>query len=473
MSDGQGSASDTPPGWAAEQPPPHAAPGGPPGTSPWAAPGAAPSASEPAAPTHPPAGPGSPQAAPPPPGGPPHPGFPSPGPAPYGAPPGSVPYGSAPPPPPGSPPSPYGGHPPAPAPYGPAPGYGPQYGYRPPPAALRPGIIPLRPLGLGDILDGTIKLIRSNPKSVLGMSAVAAALGALPVAIGQAMFTDSFGQALTDPTAAGDPPVAGVLGSYVGTLISVIIQFLAVTVLTGLLTRILGRAVFGGRITTGEAWRLTRGRLPALFGLALLTGLILLAPLVVVVALLIAVDAGGGDPVAVLGLLLLALILYIPYALFINTRLALAPPAVVLEGRSVVASLRRSWNLVTGDFWRVLGILVLTALMVAMISGILSLPFTLAGYAIGAFGGGGNAGAFVLTAVLIAAGTTIGSMIAYPIQAGVNGLLYADRRMRSEAFDLVLQTAAIEHQRQGWVHSSADDLWHPANAAAPERPGAM
>lgn len=53
-------------------------------------------------------------------------------------------------------------------------------------------------------------------------------------------------------------------------------------------------------------------------------------------------------------------------------------------------------------------------------------------------------------------------MITYPFQAAVNGLLYADRRMRTEAFDLVLQTAAIEQRRQGWVHASADDLWDPA-----------
>ncbi|GAA3310379.1 hypothetical protein [Nonomuraea dietziae] len=56
----------------------------------------------------------------------------------------------------------------------PPPPYGQQgYGYMPPPA-LRPGIIPLRPLGLGDIYDGTIKLIRSNPKAVLGLSAIVA-----------------------------------------------------------------------------------------------------------------------------------------------------------------------------------------------------------------------------------------------------------------------------------------------------------
>ena len=56
---------------------------------------------------------------------------------------------------------------------------------------MRPGIIPLRPLGLGDILDGAIKLIRFNPKAVLGLSAIAAVLGAIPVAIGQAIVLGS------------------------------------------------------------------------------------------------------------------------------------------------------------------------------------------------------------------------------------------------------------------------------------------
>jgi hypothetical protein len=38
----------------------------------------------------------------------------------------------------------------------------------------------------------------------------------------------------------------------------------------------------------------------------------------------------------------------------------------------------------------------------------------------------------------------------------------------------VLQTAAIEQQRQGWVSDTADDLWHPSHAAGstgPHTPG--
>ncbi|NUT08923.1 MAG: hypothetical protein HOQ38_00490 [Nonomuraea sp.] len=424
MSDGHGRTPETPPGWSAEQPPPYSAPQ----ASPWTAPG-------------------SPQQAP------------------YGQP-----YGEAPPPPPYGPPgpqTPYSqpgpGHPQS------GPGYPPPgYGYMPPPA-LRPGIIPLRPLGLGDMLDGTIKLIRSNPKAVLGLSAVAALLSSVPLAVGQAFLFGSMGDVLADPEAAsaGLNGLYGVAAQYGGMLVSYAIQFVVVTVLTGVLTRILGRAVFGGNITAVEAWHLSKGRLPALFGVVGLMAAMMLAPLIALVLVMyaLAVNVSSSDGVGLmLGVMALFVILFIPYYLFITTRFAFAAPAVVLEGRGPFDAMRRSWHLVTGDFWRVLGILLLTSILVGVVSGVLAVPFTLGGTLIGMLGGG-SVGSSVIAAVLIAVGGTLSAMFSYPFQAGVSGLLYADRRMRGEAFDLVLQTAAIEQQRQGWVHASADELWHPSNSA--------
>jgi hypothetical protein len=335
--------------------------------------------------------------------------------------------------------------------------------------ALRPGIIPLRPLRLGDILDGTIKLIRSNPKAVLGLSAVAALLAAIPLAVGQAFVLNSLGGALTDPSSAAEAEaltgVYGVAAQYAGTLISYAIQFVAVTLLTGVLTRILGRAVFGGNISAGEAWQLTKRRIPALFGVVALMSVIMLVPVVVFVLLMVAITLyASASAGLVLGLSLLFIVVFVCYYLFFRTRFALASPAVVLEGKGPIEAMRRSWHLVTGDFWRVLGIMLLTSLLVSLVAGVLSVPFTIAGTLLGMLGTGTAANAIV-SAVLIAAGATVGAMITYPFEAGVAGLLYADRRMRSEAFDLVLQTAAIEQQRQGWVHASADELWHPSNSA--------
>ncbi|MGW5261095.1 glycerophosphoryl diester phosphodiesterase membrane domain-containing protein [Microbispora sp. NPDC004025] len=418
MTDGPGSTPDVPSGWAAEQPPPY---GGAAGS--WASPGA--------------------------PGGP------------------------ADPPPPVPPQQ--GAYPPAshaPAPYAPAPG-GP-YGYRPPDAP-RPGIIPLRPLALGDILDGTIKLIRSNPKATLGLSAIVAAITAIPTAIGQAFSAGSLGELMDDPYAADavSGPLAGGVSQLVGGIVGYAMTFVGTTILTGVLTRVLGRAVFGGRITVGEAWRLARSRVPALFGLVLLQALILLLPLLALVAVFVSLAAAGAfdgtvGTTAGVGVLvgLLFFLAYVPYLLFFYTRMSLAAPAVVLEGRGVTDAMSRSWRLVKGDSWRVLGILLLTSLLAAVISGVLAVPFTFGGTLVGILSGGTAAGT-VFAAILLTAGQVLASMITYPFSAGVAGLLYADRRMRAEAFDLVLQTAAARNQSQGWVHAGIDDLWHPGYGAEP------
>ncbi|WP_169982831.1 glycerophosphoryl diester phosphodiesterase membrane domain-containing protein [Microbispora sp. H10836] len=412
MTDGPGSTPDVPSGWAAEQPPPY---GGAAGS--WASPG----------------GPGG--SAGPPPSGPPQSAYP-------------------------------------PAPHAPAPG-GP-YAYRPPDAP-RPGIIPLRPLALGDILDGTIKLIRSNPKATLGLSAIVAAITAIPTAVGQAFSFGSLGELLSDPYAADavSGPLAGGTSQLIGGLVGYVMTFVGTTILTGILTRVLGRAVFGGRITVGEAWRLARSRVPALFGLVLLQGLILLLPLLALVAVFVSLAAAGAfdgtanttaGAAVVVGLLFF--LAYIPYLLFFYTRLSLAAPAVVLEGRGVTDAMTRSWRLVKGDSWRVLGILLLTSLLAAIISSVLAVPFAFSGTLIGMLSGGTAAGTIV-AAILLAVGQVLASMITYPFQAGVAGLLYADRRMRAEAFDLVLQTAAARNQSQGWVHAGIDDLWHPGYGAGP------
>ncbi|MER7130506.1 glycerophosphoryl diester phosphodiesterase membrane domain-containing protein [Streptosporangium saharense] len=434
MSDGHGSTPDTPPGWAPNQPPPYGDAQGTPWAAPGSNPGGPPSPSQP--PSQPPPPPYSQQ--------------------PYGQPP------QAPPPPP-----PYQHHP---GRQYPGQGYPPPpYGYQQP-AALRPGIIPLRPLGVGDIIDGAIKLIRSNPKAVLGLSVVAAALAAIPVAIGQALALDRLGTAVrtNDPTGLETTGQTDFLAQSGGSLISYAVQFVAVTLLSGVLTRILGRAVFGGKMTAGEAWRLTRGRVPTLFGVVAIESVALLLPLAAVVALLFGLITPGIDLGVFLLVTVLVLIVYMAYAAFLTTRLVLAAPAAVLERTGVMASLRRSWDLTRGSFWRVFGIVLLTGVLAGLVGLVISVPFSFAAAFVGVLGSGGT-GAQVLVAVLIAIGGTIAAMITYPFQAGVYGLLYADRRMRAEAFDLVLQTAAIEQQRQGWVHASADDLW--SSPPTPGQPG--
>ena len=79
----------------------------------------------------------------------------------------------------------------------PPPGY--QYappGYPPQPMALQPGVIPLRPLTLGDIFNGAIRYIRANPKATLGLTTgvvVITQIIALAVHIGPLAATGNIG----------------------------------------------------------------------------------------------------------------------------------------------------------------------------------------------------------------------------------------------------------------------------------------
>ena len=57
----------------------------------------------------------------------------------------------------------------------PPPGQWPRYGE----AAPKPGVIPLRPLGVSEILDGAFASIRRNPKAILGLAAVVMTISAV------------------------------------------------------------------------------------------------------------------------------------------------------------------------------------------------------------------------------------------------------------------------------------------------------
>jgi membrane-anchored glycerophosphoryl diester phosphodiesterase (GDPDase) len=230
-------------------------------------------------------------------------------------------------------------------------------------------------------------------------------------------------------------------------------------VLSGLLTVVVGRAVFGAGITIGEAWQRVRGRLLALIGFTALEvlGAVVLVGIVVGVIVIVASAANGVAAFIVGAPLVLALIAALVY---LGTVLMFVPPLIVLERLGVVPAIRRSFNLVKKDFWRVLGIWLLAVLVAGMVAGAVSVPFTFAGQFL--LMSEGSAARAVVALILMAIGGAIGQIITAPFNAGVVVLLYTDRRIRAEAFDLVLQSGAATPP--GTPADSTDHLWltpHP------------
>ncbi len=342
----------------------------------------------------------------------------------------------------------------------PPPGYQqqPAQGYPPPgyppqaPMALQPGVIPLRPLTLGDIFNGAVAYIRANPAATLGLTAIVVIITqaiTLILQVGPLAELNQIDRTSEDMPSAGT--IAGLIGAGV---LEIVITFLATTILSGMLTVVIGRAIFGSSITIREAWDRIRDRILPLIGLSLL--LILgMGAIAVVAILLVAAAAGvaGTGPAVVLGFLL-GLPLFVAFIWF-AVNVMFAPVAVVLERKPITAAISRSFALVRGDFWRVFGIWVLSALVAGVIGYAVAFPFGLASGIFGVVNEGSTAGT-VLAALLVSVGTVIGQIITTPFSAGVTVLLYTDRRIRAEAFDLVLRTGAAAGPANT---ASTDHLW--------------
>ncbi|MBU9767003.1 hypothetical protein FR943_24600 [Mycobacterium sp. TNTM28] len=317
-------------------------------------------------------------------------------------------------------------------------------------------VIPLRPLSLTDIFNGAVAYIRANPKATLGLAAVvviAAQVVELALRIGPLSALGEF-----NTTVQGETPSVGSVVVFAGgALTGIVVTTLSSLLLSGMLTVVIGRSVFGGTVTIGAAWQRLRGRLPALIGLTALEALALVLVVVGLTLPLVAVAAVGGAVIAtVLGIPLLLLTL--AGVLYASTVLLFAPAVIVLEQRGIVAAIRRSFTLVSKDFWRVFGIWILSAIVAAVIAWGVGAPFNIAGQIMSLSGPGLEAGPTVPALVLSAIGAAIGQIVTAPFSAGVVVLLYTDRRFRSEAFDLLLQTGGV-----GPVETT-DQLWLPRYA---------
>ena len=339
------------------------------------------------------------------------------------------------------PPSAPTGHPP------PAEGASPPAGSPTPdpyPTEIKPGVVPLRPLGLGELLDGSVGILRGYPRPTLGFAAVVAILStlclvALQVTVLRPLLEVSAG---TTAIAPGDTEAIeeALGGALVGGLLAVVLTVLSTAVLTGMLTAVVGRGVLGQPIGFSEAWSLVRPYLLRLVWLALV--LVLVPSLVLVVGVFVGLllIAFGGPLLLLIGIPVI--VAGIAGALYLYFRWSLAPCVVVLEKTGVGTGLRRSWLLVKGDWWRVFGILLLTFVVALFVSLVIQVPFELLGSgSLGELSSGANA---LTTRSLIASsiGGIVAATLVEPFSAGVRALLYVDRRMRAEGLDVALTAAA-------------------------------
>lgn len=264
----------------------------------------------------------------------------------------------------------------------------------------------LRPLSIGEILDASIKIYRTNAGTLIGLAAIVVVpfqllsgvvlLSAIPA-------TADLPNSVTALTHVGQatptPDPAATTGAN---------AIIAVTgVIAGLLvTAACVKAVSDVYLDQPSGFR------PSLrFAARRLHSLVWLT-------------------IVMSFLLVLAFIAFVIPGIYLFAAWAVSTPVLIIEGPRGMKALRRSRQLVAGQWWPTATVLLVANLMVSVIIAIfqgvlLAIVFS-------------DSDSLVVGVALITVSGAIGSVLVQPFAAAVRTVLYYDLRVRKEGYDVDL-----------------------------------
>ena len=177
-------------------------------------------------------------------------------------------------------------------------------------------------------------------------------------------------------------------------IILVVVAIVAYPSMEGALIHAVSEQSLGRTISIGRAYRFALRRLGAMIGAQILAGLALL-----------------GMCITIIG---------IPFAIYFGVRWIFIWQAALLEGVGPRAALSRSSDVVMGDWWRVVGIVLVVGIIVGVINSILGfIPIV---------------------------GSAIGAILSTPVAVTGATLLYYDLRVRKQGYSLEVLTQELQHQ---------------------------
>jgi uncharacterized membrane protein YesL len=261
--------------------------------------------------------------------------------------------------------------------------------------------VTLRPMAAGDILDAAFGLYRKHFRTQFIIVAM----------VNVPLLALSLGLSLVTPLSAALPSAAqfGLLAATsMLSIIAGLLSFAANVLQTSALVQAVSEQYFGRPVTWRQAYRQTFRH-----GASLLVGSILLG---VTVGVIVACS---------IFMCFVPAIVLLPPLL---TRWLFMYQGIMLEDLDAVESLRRSWHLVRGQFWRTLGIGLALGVLYYLISIgptylVLFLALSLSG------------AEWII--LLSSALSGVISMLFTPVLVGSLTILYYDLRMRQEGFDLL------------------------------------
>jgi len=262
--------------------------------------------------------------------------------------------------------------------------------------AGEPGGAPLRPLGIGEVLDAAFGLYRRTATSLwrIVLIVIAPVAAVEQVAIAASLPRGSFVRdgTLYTPT--------GTVGGL-AVVVQLVLGLLSVLVLNGALAICLVDAYIGNPIDWRESLRAAAERLGPLVWLALAYG--------------IAVTV--------------AFVLFVVPGVYLVVVWSVSIPALMFERVGAVGALGRSLQLTRGRWWATFAVLLCAAAL-------LGAALLAVGAILGAVQSALAVSDTAAWAAIGALGTIVTDLIVYPFIAAVTAVLYIDLRVRREGLSL-------------------------------------
>ncbi len=268
----------------------------------------------------------------------------------------------------------------------------------------------LRPLAIGEIVDAAISLYRAHPAPLLRIVVwVIVPIQVIGFIVGISTIDNAdqlFGSGID--SGSSRRPTDVTTGDLIGNIAISVLGGFAQLLTIAACFRAASDAYLGGEPDAGQSLRFGLRRIPSLLWLLLLMTILL--------------------AIAFLALIIPSIWLAIAWSLAI--------PALLAEDLRGRKALGRSFRLVRGRWWQVLGTLAIGVILAYIVV----LVFT---FLVGLVVFVGSADSVVLAVLLNTVGSAIAAILTTPFLAALYAILYYDLRVRREGFDIELQAAGL------------------------------
>jgi len=309
-------------------------------------------------------------------------------------------------------------------------------------------LVELRPMDVGDILDNTIRIYRFVPWVLILTYAI---IAGLPVFLQQStgqfvtnVITEALG--MMNPSNPGTEflNVFQSADFYVASGIMVLgmfLMFFLAPMAQAAMVYIVSETILGRETTIADSIRAILPKVGTIILAYIVVGIIILitySPIILSMGIFFARPADQNAVLTALGLIWLYPVSAV-VLLWLTVKFLFIPHSVILDDLGAVDAFKRSFNLVTGYWWRTFGIYILISFIVGIIVALLQQGVAVVNLGL-------NQLPHILPLAIVGIGgllMTVISIVIQPIGIIATTLLYYDLRIRKEGFDLLHLASAL------------------------------